>query len=464
VLRVYVGDEDFFQILKDWITLKSGESATTEEFLALAEDVSGHDLQQYAKVWLYGEVKPAAYPTKELVDVEGLTVAPAEKTVLLGATQALTATFVPEDATFQDVTWASDNNTVATVDTSGVVTAKKVGKAHITVTSVANPTAKAVATITVAETIEEDQAEIVRLSGGNRVVTSISISKEGWDKSENVVIANGSTFADSLIAGPVAYKLDAPILLTTNPKDGLEEAVIKELERLEAKNVTIVGGGSSVSDAIEAALIAAEYKVDRLSGGNRFTTATSVAAKLKELNGGTLEEAFLANANSFPDAIAASPVAALKTAPILYSSSGSAEVNSDTLAFLNSVEDLKTVNIVGGTSSIPESAEAQLKAAEYTVNRSFGGNRYTTAAALYTDYQDLFDGVSISLATGVNFPDALSGGVLAAKRRSPVLLVSNADAVNEDVKALIDSIAPEKVYIFGGESSVSPETIANYLK
>ena len=50
-------------------------------------------------------------------------------------TCVLTATISPADATDQSVSWASDNETVATVDENGKVTAVSVGTANITVTT-----------------------------------------------------------------------------------------------------------------------------------------------------------------------------------------------------------------------------------------------------------------------------------------------------------------------------------------
>ena len=55
--------------------------------------------------------------------------------VLINDTQQLTATVVPENATNQKVAWTSNNEAVATVDSSGVVTAKGEGQCTITVTT-----------------------------------------------------------------------------------------------------------------------------------------------------------------------------------------------------------------------------------------------------------------------------------------------------------------------------------------
>ncbi|MFC5922048.1 M1 family metallopeptidase [Micromonospora vulcania] len=59
-LRVAVGDKAFFQIVKTWAAEKRNGTATTAEFVALAERISGKQLDALFDAWLYGTKKPAA--------------------------------------------------------------------------------------------------------------------------------------------------------------------------------------------------------------------------------------------------------------------------------------------------------------------------------------------------------------------------------------------------------------------
>jgi len=67
--------------------------------------------------------------------VTRVSASPLFVIVNVGATTQLTATIVPSDATNRNVSWSSSNTSVATVDTSGLVTGVAVGSAHITVTT-----------------------------------------------------------------------------------------------------------------------------------------------------------------------------------------------------------------------------------------------------------------------------------------------------------------------------------------
>ncbi|MEU4402499.1 M1 family metallopeptidase [Micromonospora orduensis] len=58
-LRVAVGDKAFFEIVKAWAADKRNGTATTAEFVALAERVSGKQLDPLFDAWLYGTRKPA---------------------------------------------------------------------------------------------------------------------------------------------------------------------------------------------------------------------------------------------------------------------------------------------------------------------------------------------------------------------------------------------------------------------
>jgi aminopeptidase N len=57
-LRLAVGDSAFFTILKRWTTQRKGDNVTIEEFIALAERVSGQDLSDLFTTWLFTPGRP----------------------------------------------------------------------------------------------------------------------------------------------------------------------------------------------------------------------------------------------------------------------------------------------------------------------------------------------------------------------------------------------------------------------
>ncbi|MCO6006693.1 M1 family metallopeptidase [Actinoallomurus purpureus] len=60
-LRQKVGDAKFFAILRTWTSEHRYGNATTPQFVALAERISGKDLGRFFQVWLYGKTRPTVW-------------------------------------------------------------------------------------------------------------------------------------------------------------------------------------------------------------------------------------------------------------------------------------------------------------------------------------------------------------------------------------------------------------------
>ena len=58
-LREAVGDQTFFRILRTWAQTHRGGNGSTPQFIALAEKLSGKDLNTLFTTWLYTATKPA---------------------------------------------------------------------------------------------------------------------------------------------------------------------------------------------------------------------------------------------------------------------------------------------------------------------------------------------------------------------------------------------------------------------
>lgn len=80
-------------------------------------------------------------------------------TLQIGETKQLTATVSPDNATDKSVTWTSSNNSVATVSSNGLVTAKSAGTATITCKSNDGSGKSATCTITVKKKVESRKVQ-----------------------------------------------------------------------------------------------------------------------------------------------------------------------------------------------------------------------------------------------------------------------------------------------------------------
>ena len=300
---------------------------------------------------------------------------------------------------------------------------------------------------------------IQRLAGKGRFETAVEISKAGFpDGSKTVVLAYGLNYADALAGVSLATAMNAPILLT-NTK-ALPEETLKEIKRLCATNVIILGGEGAVSAAVENTLRKEGLKTERIAGKSRFETAIKIAQKMQELNSNQVsEDVFFVYAFNSADALSVSAVAAVKGAPIIYLNT-KGELDDATATYLESIKsNVKNAYVIGGSGVISDDMMKKAgKALGITPTRAFGKDRFETCAAVNDTFKDVLNGDTICIATGMDFPDALAGGVFAALNKAPLFLVNGKAAtltLSATQKSYLKSKLPQKIYTFGGTGAVS---------
>jgi len=115
-----------------------------------------------------------------IVSVTKVQLNPTTATIKVGKSVQLTAIITPENPTNPAVTWSSNNEEIAVVDESGLVTGKSAGTARITATSVSNANRKGNCTVTVLEAVEGDYTvvladDISGVTAGESVSVPVSI-------------------------------------------------------------------------------------------------------------------------------------------------------------------------------------------------------------------------------------------------------------------------------------------------
>ena len=270
-----------------------------------------------------------------------------------------------------------------------------------------------------------DKQQVTRISGKDRITTSVEISKSAYTTSENVVLASGFNFADALSAGQLASALNAPLLLSS--QDKLDSQTKNEIERLKAKKVYVVGGDNAISKTgIDTNLQSSNINVTRLEGQDRYSTSQKVMEKTKEII--NPEYLLIASGKNFPDALAATS---------FFVNHKSVMVLSDGNSYPKS--NLKEIAI-GGKNQLP------LKG--FTGKRVSGKDRYETAleiAKLSFDKNN-----NAILASGQVFADSLSAVSLTKKHNAPIILTQS-NSLTENAKKYLNG---KNVFIVGGEKTV----------
>ncbi|WP_186431527.1 cell wall-binding repeat-containing protein [Clostridium sp. BSD9I1] len=294
-----------------------------------------------------------------------------------------------------------------------------------------------------------------RLSGKDRYLTAVEVSKIGWTNSADyAVIVNGEDYADALSAAPFAKKNNAPILLTSSK--GITNETLNELKRLKPKKVYVIGGiGVAPNSILETIKKNVTADVERIGGQDRYATSTKIAEKL-----GTVNEAMLASGEGYADALSAAPVAAVKGIPVLLTKAG--ELPKATSDYIKA-QGIKKTFVVGGAASISD----KVKTVVPNAIRIGGKNRWETNSEIIRNFAlDFnFDGAYMALAngmTGKEFADALTASAIAAKDGRPVI-ISNKTADVATNAIISEKLSPTaKITAIGGTANLSDALIKTY--
>lgn len=296
-------------------------------------------------------------------------------------------------------------------------------------------------------------SSIPRIAGSNRYATAVAVSENSWSQADTAVLASGVNFPDALAGVPLAYQAKGPILLTG--ASSAPASTLSELQRLKVREVVLLGGTASVSETVENQLRSLGYQVRRIGGRNRYETATRIGAEIHAQQG--KDTVILASGANFPDALSVSAHAARRGYPVLFSAASTLSAHTET-----ALKDwgIRNVIIVGGDAAIGSSVESRIKSMGINTLRLSGRNRYDTALTVAAHFDGGYDGVYI--ATGENFPDALAGGVLAAKTNAPIVL-SRQSALTPDSLSFAKGYPADTIRILGGEAAVGSGVVQSLL-
>jgi putative cell wall-binding protein len=217
-----------------------------------------------------------------------------------------------------------------------------------------------------------------------------------------------------------------------------------ELLRLRPGFVSIIGGPAAVAPAVESRLRALGIAVLRTQGADRYDTSARVSAAAFATGA---RVAYVATGTAFPDALAAGSGAAVEGGPVLLTRPGA--LPATVAAELRRLAPAEIV-VVGGTTAVSAAVAEQLRALGPVV-RIAGADRFATAAAVARRVG--IPGSGAVVATGLAFPDALSGAWYAARAGRPLLLVQRSCAPEPALRAA-DDLGVRELTVLGGLSAV----------
>lgn len=297
-----------------------------------------------------------------------------------------------------------------------------------------------------------------RISGADRYQTAVAVAKELYPSTASIVlIATGLDFPDALAAAPIAAKLGGPLLLTA--PGSLPPAVGAELTSLDPSTVVLVGGSGAVSPAVASTIssLLPAATITRISGADRYATARALVDYAFP-NGAS--NVFLATGANFPDALAAAATAGAQGEPLILVNGSAGSIDNTTVTFLYSLA-VTGVFVAGGGGSVSMSILNQVNKMGLLAGMASEIDRYQTADAIASSAFGQI-GSNALIATGTQFPDALSAATLAAATHTPLYL-STPTCIPEDTYDSIQIVTPKAVTLVGGTGALS-QGVANYAQ
>ncbi|AKA67672.1 cell wall-binding repeat-containing protein [Clostridium scatologenes] len=180
------------------VTIKLNDDKSTVGSIKKAKDVKIECKDKDNK-----DIKTIPIEEKQSVSVSGITLDKTEAGLAEGETLQLTASVQPDNATNRNVTWSSNDVSVASVDASGKVTAVKEGIATITATTVdGNKTASCIMTVTKQNPSKDTFTLLVTRDNGTTTLKKQTMTIDKDKKNENAMEYLKSIAAVTELQGP----------------------------------------------------------------------------------------------------------------------------------------------------------------------------------------------------------------------------------------------------------------------
>lgn len=200
-------------------------------------------------------------------------------------------------------------------------------------------------------------------------------------------------------------------------------------------------------------------KVVRIDGLSRYETAAKASESTFPTGAATV---VIASGQTFPDALSASGLCGAVNGPLLLTTAKA--LPAATAAEIDRL-GATDAYIVGGTGAVSSAVYEALVHRGLRVRRVSGADRYATAVAVATRMRELLGPTATQralLATGKQYPDALTASALAVSQKVPVLFTSPSSLTAITADGMRD-LGVSNVWIFGGTGAVTG-SVANSVK
>ena len=201
----------------------------------------------------------------------------------------------------------------------------------------------------------------------------------------------------------------------------------------------------------------------RLGGATRYLTSIAIS---KDGWSQSSDYIVLASGENYADALCAAPLAKLYNAPILLTPHDSLKNSDQNNSLEAEIQRLSPTYafIIGGTGAVSDNIINELQElgiSKDNCERIYGQDRYGTSLEVAKKILKVRGSISsAAVASGENFPDALSIASIAAANSMPILLTRKS-SIDSDIEAFINGASLDTTYIIGGTGVISDSTVNN---
>ncbi|WP_419742066.1 family 10 glycosylhydrolase [Paraclostridium dentum] len=271
---------------------------------------------------------------------------------------------------------------------------------------------------------DSENKEIKTLAGETRFETATAISKEGWkDGANKVILVNGYSMIDGIAATPLASLYDCPILLTN--RNDVPKSTMDEIKRLNPSEVVLIGTDDVTGDNLINILKGniSNLSVNRIGGIDRYETALLIAKEIAKYK--PIENIYLANGFKEADALSVASHAGEEVQPIILTDTYKME--DEVYNWIKS-KGIKNAYFIGDEEVVGDNIIEKVNGItsnDVKGNRLGGIDRQETNAKVIEKFYNESSYNALFVSKSDPLVDALTAGPLAAKLKSPIVMVGN---------------------------------------
>lgn len=271
---------------------------------------------------------------------------------------------------------------------------------------------------------DSENKEIKTLAGETRFETATAISKEGWkDGADKVILVNGYSMIDGIAATPLASLYNCPILLTN--RNDVPKSTMDEIKRLNPSEVVLIGTDDVTGDNLINILKGSisNLSVNRIGGIDRYETALLIAKEIAKYK--PIENIYVANGFKEADALSVASHAGEEVQPIILTDTYKME--DEVYNWIKS-KGIKNAYFIGDDEVVGDNIIEKVNGItsnDVKGNRLGGIDRQETNAKVIEKFYNESRYNALFVSKSDPLVDALTAGPLAAKMKSPIVMVGN---------------------------------------